>query len=120
MYTEKDREILHFPNSTIRVDPLELRRKLLIHTNGQFHQFVQDFNDENELASALAEDALVAAVRSALSLKPAAEKGGASDASVMEYLSFYLEWLSAPAQPSINLSLTSSPCSDCPPPHSTT
>ena len=119
MYTDQEKAIFQLPNTQLRFDPLELRRKLVLHTGGQLHSLILNFNDDSELVSAQAEDALVRAGRLAFNLKPLTEKGGVSDATVMEYLAHYLEWLSAPSQPAIKLSLTSQHCTDCPPPFPT-
>lgn len=116
MYSDKDRSIYQFPNSDLKIDPLELRRKLLIHSGGQFYEWVTLFNDGDELAQAQAEDQLVKAVRTAVSLQPATQKGGVCDATVLEYLAHYLEWLSTPFVAPTNLYPTVRPCTDCPPP----
>lgn len=117
MYTPKEKQIYSYPPAQVSADPLEVRRKLVIHSGNKFPEWVNQFNDgESELAKATAEDALVGLCRTAFGLQPIG-KGGVCDAVVLELLAHYLEWLSTPSAQPINPYLISQPCTDCPPPH---
>jgi len=116
MYSDKDRQVFRLPGTDLRYDPLELRRKFTLQSQGRLHALVDQFNDGTEVEKAAAEGELVAAARAVFGLKPAAEKGGSCDAAVLEYLAHYLEWLSKPSEPTIKAFPNSSPCTDCPPP----
>lgn len=115
MYTAKDREIYRFPDSDRSADPLELRRRLTIHTQGHLSEWVKLFNDgETDLERAQAEELLVTAARKAFDLKPVDQVGGVVDAVVLEYLAHFLEWLLKPPAKTTNSQRTSRPCTGCP------
>jgi hypothetical protein len=117
MYDPKDKTIYQPAGSDLRFDPLELRRKFTLHTQNRLYELVAAFNDgESELVRVEAEETLVVAARKAFGLKGTTETGGTCDATVLEYLAHYLEWLSTPFVPNTRPSPTSSPCTDCPPP----
>jgi hypothetical protein len=114
MYTEKERNIYKIPQSTISVDPLEVRRRLMIGAEGKLHELIIKFNEgDSELEKAKAEDKLVEVARSAFKVKAVSE-GGPTDAVVLEYLAHFLEWLSSPSRIVTKTSPTSQPCTGCP------
>lgn len=121
MYTTSDRQIYSHPGSDRKYDPMELRRRLVIHTEGRLNEWVAEFNDgESEYVRALAEEKLVAAARKSFELKPAVEAHGVTDQTVLDYLAHYLEWLSTPSVTTSSPRPIARPCTDCPPPRATT
>lgn len=79
-----------------RFDPLAVRRKLVIASNGELNNLIEVWEDQRDaetVAAALAEEKLVAAARSAFSLKPLGEESGVCDADVIEVLADFLEYL---------------------------
>ncbi len=112
-----DKNIYQLPNSTLRYDPLELRRKFTLQSQGKFSDWVDGYNDgETELDRAVAEESLVKLTRSVFGLKGVTEKDGVGDSAVLNYLAHYLEWLLTPSESNISPYLTTRPCTDCPPP----
>jgi len=112
-YSEKERSIYKLPNTDLSVDPLEVRRCLLIESEGKLQDLIVTFNDsDSELEVAMAEDKLVKIARSAFKIKPVNE-GGTTDANVLEYLANFLEWLSTPLVTTIKPSQKSRPCMGC-------
>lgn len=74
-------------------DPLAIRRKLVIATKGKFNDLLKRQQGDDELESAVAEEELVAAVRSAFSLPPLTPTGGVADADALDLLDDYLDYL---------------------------
>jgi len=115
-----DKRIYQLPNSALKFDPLDLRRRFTIQSGGKLSEWVDAYNDgETELERAVAEESLVKLTRSVFGFKAVTEKDGVGDEAVLEYLAHYLEWLLKPSEPPINPFLTSQPCTDCPPPVTT-
>lgn len=77
-------------------DPLAIRRKLVIATKGKFNDLLKRQQGDDELESAVAEEELVAAVRSAFSLPPLTPTGGVADADALDLLDDYLDYLGKP------------------------
>lgn len=108
-------EIYSFPQLNLVGDPLALNRKLYIATQGQLRELVIQYNEgETDLDKAKAEEALVAATRTAFGLAPVSRNGGVGDAAVLSLLSHFLEWLSTPVDKPTKPSLIGSGCTDCP------
>ena len=118
MYTTQEKTIYAGLDGR-RFDPLEVRRRLTIHTGGDLHELLTVFNDGTDLDSAQAEDKLVPAARVAFNFKAAVE-GGTTDATVLEYLAHYLEWLSRPSVTNTATLPKTPPCTDCQPPQQRT
>lgn len=117
MYSTSDKQIYTLPNTNLKFDPLEVRRKFTLQTQGKFSDLVDAYNEgETELVRVEAEEALVRVTRSVFGLKGITEKDGVGDATVLNYLAHYLEWLLKPSEVTINPFPTSRPCTDCPPP----
>jgi len=109
----KNTNIYSPPNSNRSFDPLDVRRKLIIHTNGELTKLIDLYNDGDELNKAIAEDRLILATRKTFGLPPLSEQNGFSDETVLEYLAHFLEWLSKPSEINTNSIPKSHPCVGC-------
>lgn len=97
-------------------DPLSLRRRLLIESGNELNSLIALYNDAADPLEALkAEDRLVAVGRAAFGLAPVTQDGGVDDATVLDYLAHFLEWLSRPVNSQSPPMSIDTPCLDCPP-----
>jgi hypothetical protein len=113
MYTDKEKEIYILPHSNLGVDPLEVKRKLIILSKGQLNDWITEFNTvEDEVAKATVEDSIITVARAAFKLGSPSE-GGVTDAVVLEYLAHFLEWLSTPFDPIAKSMQSGRPCTGC-------
>lgn len=114
--TDTNKLIFTLPDGSKSYDPMAVRRKLLLASGNRLNEWIALYQEAtDEMDRLRAEDNLIAAARAAFDLKPLTEPGGAADASVLEYLSALLEWLSPPSKQSSALTPTGTPCTDCPP-----
>lgn len=85
------------PDGT-RYDPLALYRKLLIQSGNRINDLLTDWQGEDPLKAALAEDTLVAVTRAAFALKPFDDPEGVTDRHVLDTLAHYLEYTEGKGQ----------------------
>lgn len=109
-----NKNIYYLPNSNKAADPIDLRRKLIIHTKGELGQLIDMFNGGTDYEKALASDRLIDATRKTFGLLPITEAAGVNDDVVMEYLAHFLEWLSTRLDKNSNPLQNYQPCTNCP------
>lgn len=117
MFSESARQI-YAPaingNELGRFDPLAVRRKLVIASGGELNSLIDTWEEQRDaetVAAALAEEKLVAAARSAFSLKPISDENGVCDADVIELLADFLEYLAGKPETHSGSPITS-PCAE--------
>lgn len=93
-YTEAERQVYPCAALSDRLfDPLHLYRQLVIYTAGKIDDLLADWQGDEAVDKAKAEEKLVCAVRLAFNLKTFTEPDGCTDAVALEALVDYLEWM---------------------------
>lgn len=95
-----DEKLIYATAGGERHDPLAVHRRLLFATGGLFNSHLADWtapddgDPKAQLAKAVAEEKIAAAVRHAFGWRPFAD-GGPVDRVVLDEVCRYLEWLDA-------------------------
>lgn len=107
-------------------DPLPVYRKLVIESKGRINDLLADWEAEDPLTSAVAEEELVRVARAAFALVPFSQPNGHTDSQALDVLANYLEFAAKKgkgpkSQPTSQQSMGSAPltvpttkkCSGC-------
>ena len=119
MYSEAERQI-YTPivnGRQRRYDPLAIRRRLLVESDGQFEAIRTEYEAEDEVQSARAEETLLRIARAAFSFRPISDAEHAdevNDADTLEVLYDWLDWMGKPLPKDATLPSSSPPSAASP------
>lgn len=97
-FTEQQRQIYAAPTGH-RFDPLAVERRLRVLSAGKMNELLDQWDSDDEVVSAVAEENLVTVARTAFGFLPLVEDGGVSEADVLDCLVDFLAWLGKSERP---------------------
>lgn len=95
MFYAPEDKIIYTSPTNHRYDPLALKRKLVLASNGNFNSWLLQWTDDQtpEVNRAQAENAIVEAARAGFGLGSFEQDQGYTDAVVLAVVEDFLEWL---------------------------
>lgn len=114
-FSDTDRAIYECPVTQQKLDPLAVKRHLIISTNNRFNALVREMSAEDERVRVAAEGELARAGRAAFNLTPLDPRTGKGtlDAVVLEAVTAFTKWLTKKGSKAQS-GPASAPCTDCP------
>jgi hypothetical protein len=94
LFTADADKLIYESPAKAKYDPVALHRRLVLAGNGKLNDWLATWGDDAaaEVDVARAEEALVAAARTAFNLKPFDADGGSTDRDAIDALCHFLEW----------------------------
>lgn len=118
MYSPEEREIYCclVGGRPRRYDPLVIRRRLVLESDGRFEAIRAEYESDDELLSLRAEDLLVRLARSAFDFRPITDTESpdeVTDADALETLYDWIEWMGKPSSAGDSPPNSSQPSESC-------
>lgn len=114
-FSDADRAIYECPVTQQKLDPLAVKRHLILSTKNRFNALVRELNADDDLVRIAAEGELARAGRVAFGLVPLDPRTGKGtlDAVVLEAVTAFTKWLTKKGSKAQS-GPASAPCTDCP------